>query len=105
MNQPLDTARSGLTSRLTTPAANFEQKQAFAHALPVLIAIVSGVVKEIPGAPVLAGNETGPGVVRPGRQTRAFVDALGRLAQCLAQACEGVALMAAARPLALECRP
>ena len=41
---------------------------------------------------VLVGNDIGLGVVTMGRETRAFVDALGRFNQDLAQACEHVTL-------------
>ncbi len=40
-----------------------------------------------------------------GRETRAFVDALGGLNQAVAQACERVTLMAAGLPLTLKGRP
>jgi adenosylcobinamide kinase/adenosylcobinamide-phosphate guanylyltransferase len=51
---------------------------------------------------VLVGNEIGLGVIPMGRETRAFVDALGRLNQDVAQACEHVTFMAAGLPLTLK---
>ena len=54
------------------------------------------------GPLVLVSNEIGWGVVPMGRETRAFVDALGRLNQQAAQACERVTLMAAGLPLTLK---
>lgn len=54
------------------------------------------------GPVVLVGNEIGLGVVPMGRETRAFVDALGALNQAVAAACERVTLMAAGLPLTLK---
>jgi len=54
------------------------------------------------GPVVLVGNEIGLGVIPLGRETRAFVDALGRLNQAVAGACERVTLMAAGLPLTLK---
>ena len=55
-----------------------------------------------PGPVVLVGNEIGLGVIPLGREVRQFVDALGRLNQGLAAACERVTLMAAGLPLTLK---
>lgn len=55
-----------------------------------------------PGPVVLVGNEIGLGVIPMGREVRAFVDALGRLNQQVAAACERVTLMAAGLPLPLK---
>jgi len=55
-----------------------------------------------PGPVVLVSNEIGLGVIPMGRETRAFVDALGRLNQQAALACERVTLMAAGLPLVLK---
>ena len=57
------------------------------------------------GPLVLVGNEIGLGVIPLGREVRAFVDALGRLNQEVAQACERVTLMAAGLPLTLKDSP
>lgn len=54
------------------------------------------------GPVVLAGNEIGLGVIPMGRETRAFVDALGALNQAVAAVCERVTLMAAGLPLTLK---
>jgi len=54
------------------------------------------------GPVVLVSNEIGLGVIPMGREVRAFVDALGRLNQDLAQACSRVTLMAAGLPLSLK---
>ena len=66
----------------------------------LLIAIESS-----PGPVVLVGNEIGLGVIPLGRETRDFVDALGRLNQDVAQACTRVTLMAAGLPLTLKGQP
>lgn len=58
-----------------------------------------------PGPVVLVGNEIGLGVIPMGREVRAFVDALGRLNQQVAGACERVTLMAAGLPLTLKGHP
>ncbi|WP_288253438.1 bifunctional adenosylcobinamide kinase/adenosylcobinamide-phosphate guanylyltransferase [uncultured Hydrogenophaga sp.] len=54
------------------------------------------------GPVVLVGNEIGLGVIPMGRETRAFVDALGGLNQAVARACERVTFMAAGLPLSLK---
>jgi adenosylcobinamide kinase/adenosylcobinamide-phosphate guanylyltransferase len=54
------------------------------------------------GPVVLVGNEIGLGVIPLGREVRAFVDALGRLNQEIAAACDRVTLMAAGLPLTLK---
>ncbi len=60
------------------------------------------VIAAAPGPVVLVGNEIGLGVIPMGREVRAFVDALGRLNQEVAAACERVTLMAAGLPLTLK---
>ncbi len=60
------------------------------------------VIAAAPGPVVLVGNEIGLGVIPLGREVRAFVDALGRLNQQVAAACERVTLMAAGLPLTLK---
>jgi adenosylcobinamide kinase/adenosylcobinamide-phosphate guanylyltransferase len=59
-------------------------------------------LREARGPVVLVGNEIGLGVIPLGRETRAFVDALGRLNQDVAAACHRVTLMAAGLPLGLK---
>ncbi len=67
------------------------------HCAHLLIAVV-----QAPGPVVLVGNEIGLGVIPLGREVRAFVDALGRLNQDVAAACQRVTLMAAGLPLTLK---
>lgn len=57
------------------------------------------------GPVVLVGNEIGMGVIPMGAEVRAFVDALGRLNQRVAQVCARVTLMAAGLPLTLKAAP
>ncbi len=59
-------------------------------------------IKNAPGPVVLVGNEIGLGVVPMGRETREFVDALGRLNQDVAATCERVTFMAAGLALTLK---
>lgn len=54
------------------------------------------------GPVVLVSNEIGLGVIPMGRDVRAFVDALGRLNQRVAGACERATLMAAGLPMVLK---
>ncbi|MDI9333823.1 MAG: bifunctional adenosylcobinamide kinase/adenosylcobinamide-phosphate guanylyltransferase [Cytophagales bacterium] len=67
-------------------------------ALTESIAVATGPV-------VLVGNEIGMGVIPMGAEVRAFVDALGRLNQRVAQACARVTWMAAGLPLTLKAAP
>jgi adenosylcobinamide kinase/adenosylcobinamide-phosphate guanylyltransferase len=66
------------------------------------IAALLQTIATAPGPIVLVGNEIGLGVIPMGAQVRAFVDALGRLNQDVAQACCRVTLMAAGLPLTLK---
>ena len=59
-------------------------------------------IKNAAGPVILVGNEIGLGVIPMGRETRAFVDALGRLNQEVAAVCERVTFMAAGLPLTLK---
>ena len=65
-------------------------------------ALLVKAIASAPGPLVLVGNEIGLGVIPLGRETRAFVDALGQLNQQVAAACERVTLMAAGLPLNLK---
>ena len=51
---------------------------------------------------IVVSNEIGLGVIPMGRDVRAFVDALGKLNQDIAQVCDKVTLMAAGLPLSLK---
>ena len=64
--------------------------------------LMAGAVAAASGPLVLVSNEIGLGVIPLGRETRNFVDALGRLNQQAALACERVTLMAAGLPLVLK---
>lgn len=59
-------------------------------------------IKSSTGPIILVGNEIGLGVIPMGRETRTFVDGLGRLNQSVAAACERVTLMVAGLPLTLK---
>jgi adenosylcobinamide kinase/adenosylcobinamide-phosphate guanylyltransferase len=63
---------------------------------------IADAIARAAGPLVLVSNEIGLGVVPLGADTRAFVDALGRLNQQAALACERVTLMTAGLPLTLK---
>jgi len=86
-----------LTARLM-PAAGAAQPADPAPA----DAVVAQAVAAAAGPLVLVSNEIGLGVIPMGSEARAFVDALGRLNQQAALACERVTLMAAGLPLVLK---
>jgi adenosylcobinamide kinase/adenosylcobinamide-phosphate guanylyltransferase len=79
------------------PSKDAVSQQIIERTATLLIAI-----KNSPGPVILVGNEIGLGVIPMGRETRAFVDALGRLNQDVAAACERVTFMAAGLPLTLK---
>ena len=86
-------ARNGQKNASNTPA----DQQIRAQAATLLIAI-----NNASGPVILVGNEIGLGVIPMGRETRDFVDALGRINQEVAAACERVTFMAAGLPLTLK---
>jgi adenosylcobinamide kinase / adenosylcobinamide-phosphate guanylyltransferase len=59
-------------------------------------------VRQSPGPVVLVSNEIGSGLMPVAVPVRAFVDALGRLHQQMAAACERVTLMVAGCELAVK---
>jgi len=87
------------------PAEVSEKKEAVAQYPKSQAAMLLEAIESSPGPLVLVGNEIGLGVIPLGREVRAFVDALGRLNQEVAQACERVTLMAAGLPLTLKDSP
>lgn len=82
--------------------ADTESNMPLAPAASAQVASLLIAIQEAPGPVVLVGNEIGLGVIPMGREVRAFVDALGRLNQDVAAACERVTLMAAGMPLTLK---
>ena len=92
-------------TNLLMPAEKLKEKQAVAHDSRARIAMVLGAIENAAGPVVLVGNEIGLGVIPLGRETRSFVDALGRLNQDVAQICQRVTLMAAGLPLSLKGQP
>jgi Adenosyl cobinamide kinase/adenosyl cobinamide phosphate guanylyltransferase len=80
----------------------FEQNQPLTQDWSAQRALFLEVLPQCPGPVVVVGNEIGMGVIPMGREVRAFVDALGRLNQDVAQACSRVTLMAAGLPLQLK---
>ncbi|SDM69664.1 bifunctional adenosylcobinamide kinase/adenosylcobinamide-phosphate guanylyltransferase [Polaromonas sp. JS666] len=88
-------------TNLLMPAPGMELKDP-AQAAREQAALLVKALASAPGPLVLVGNEIGLGVIPLGRETRAFVDALGLLNQQVAAACERVTLMAAGLPLTLK---
>lgn len=86
-------------------AENSRPTETPAHDLSADIAMISSAILGAAGPVVLVSNEIGLGVIPMGRETRAFVDALGWLNQDVAGACERVTLMAAGLPLTLKGSP
>ena len=89
----LKNAQSSKIGALNMPL----DQQFLAQNATLLIAI-----KNAAGPVILVGNEIGLGVIPMGRETRAFVDELGRLNQDVAAVCERVTFMAAGLPLTLK---
>ena len=89
-------------TNLLMPAENVKPNRPAALSVPAQAAMLLIAVEAAPGPLVLVGNEIGLGVIPMGRETRDFVDALGRLNQEVAQACERVTFMAAGLPLTLK---
>jgi adenosylcobinamide kinase / adenosylcobinamide-phosphate guanylyltransferase len=93
------------------PAENPENSQKKEENMPLAQypraqeAMILIAIEKATGPVVLVGNEIGLGVIPLGRETRAFVDALGRLNQDVAKVCERVTFMAAGLPLSLKGQP
>ncbi len=66
------------------------------------IAMLSVAISKSTGPVIIVSNEIGLGVIPMGREVRAFVDALGKLNQDIAQVCDKVTLMVAGLPLGLK---
>lgn len=92
-------------TNLLMPVENYEQNKAKAQYPRAQAAILLRAIESATGPVALVGNEIGLGVIPLGRETRAFVDALGMLNQEVAQACERVTFMAAGLPLTLKGQP
>jgi adenosylcobinamide kinase/adenosylcobinamide-phosphate guanylyltransferase len=84
---------------------DLEPNQPLAHDAIARVAMLLVAIEKTPGPVVLVGNEIGLGVIPMGRDTRAFVDALGRLNQDVASVCQRVTFMAAGLPLYLKGAP
>lgn len=89
-------------TNLLMPAESSESNRPPAHDLQAQAAMLLIAIQGCTGPLVLVGNEIGLGVIPMGRETRDFVDALGRLNQDVAAACERVTFMAAGLPLTLK---
>ncbi len=89
-------------TNLLMPAPGLKQIVAETADIRAQLAIFLRATQAAPGPLVLVGNEIGLGVIPLGRETRAFVDALGRLNQDVARICQRVTLMAAGLPLSLK---
>ena len=102
-----DTRTVMVVDCLTLGLTNLTMPAGATRALDEAAVIAAGdalctAIAAAPGPVVLVGNEIGLGVIPMGREVRQFVDALGRLNQRVAAACERVTLMAAGLPLTLK---
>ena len=79
-----------------------KEKDHFSNMAKAQLAIFLIAIEKSPGPVLMVGNEIGLGVIPLGRETRAFVDALGVLNQSVAQVCQRVTLMVAGLPLVLK---
>ena len=84
------------------PGAYSESNRPLAPDIRAQAAMLLVAIKQAAGPVVLVSNEIGLGVIPLGRETREFVDALGRLNQDVAAASERVTFMAAGLPLTLK---
>ncbi len=89
-------------AKTTENGQNNLSKEAADQKLKGQTATLLIAIKNSAGPVILVGNEIGLGVIPMGRETRAFVDALGRLNQDVAAACDRVTFMAAGLPLTLK---
>jgi len=89
-------------TNLLMPVENLKENKPVAQEGRGRTAILLGAIEAAEGPVILVGNEIGLGVIPLGRETRAFVDALGRLNQDVASTCQRVTLMAAGLPLTLK---
>lgn len=79
-----------------------EPNRALTREYSMYVAHLLIAIKNAKGPLVLVSNEIGLGVIPMGAEVRAFVDALGRLNQQVAAACERVTLMVAGVPMAIK---
>ena len=79
-----------------------ESHQPLAHDSAAQTAMLLEAIHAATGPLVIVGNEIGLGVIPMGKEVRSFVDALGRLNQEVAGACERVNLMGPGLPLTLK---
>lgn len=89
-------------TNLLMPADILKQNEALAQEERAQVAMLLIAIEKAAGPVLLVGNEIGLGVIPMGRETRDFVDALGRLNQEVAATCQRVTLMAAGLPLTLK---
>jgi adenosylcobinamide kinase / adenosylcobinamide-phosphate guanylyltransferase len=94
--EPFEVPETAFSSQ-KKPSKSAAAQYSVASAATFLIAVSSAR-----GPVILVGNEIGLGVIPMGSEVRAFVDALGRLNQDVAQVCTRVTLMAAGLPLTLK---
>ena len=101
-NIPLDPPQTSQTSQNQAEMAILMLNKPQAGVLHAYLATFLEAILQSAGPIVLVGNEIGLGVIPMGRETRSFVDALGRLNQDVAAACQRVTFMAAGLPLTLK---
>jgi adenosylcobinamide kinase / adenosylcobinamide-phosphate guanylyltransferase len=99
---PYDAAPLPAEAAASRVDVNSEENRQFSDVDIEYLAMFIGAVKSAQGPLVIVSNEIGLGVIPMGRQVRAYVDALGRLNQDVAQVCDSVTFMAAGLPLVLK---
>jgi adenosylcobinamide kinase / adenosylcobinamide-phosphate guanylyltransferase len=72
------------------------------HKFVACCAMLSVAITESISPVVIVSNEIGLGVIPLGHDVRAFVDALGKLNQDIAEVCDKVTLMTAGLPVSLK---
>lgn len=98
----LDCLTLWLTQQLMPVGQGDGVEPAAVRSAPRAVDALLEAIQAWPGPLYIVSNEIGLGVIPLGRDTRAFVDALGELNQRVAAVCSHVTLMVAGLPLTLK---
>ena len=102
---PLEAVPEKKQQKSTESDQNYPSKLPLTQSIKAFTATFLIAIEKSQGPVVVVGNEIGLGVIPLGRETRAFVDELGRLNQGVAGVCARVTFMAAGLPLTLKGLP